>query len=493
MWPTRLSPPPRRCTVSEIFDFLELTRQEPGYRSVEERICDFKEIPERLSPDELIGQASRCMDCGIPFCHAFGCPLANRIPDWNDMLCQGKWEQALRLLHATNNFPGITGRICPAPCETACTLAVDFGSVTIRQIELELVERGWKEGWIKPQIPAAPTGFRVGVIGSGPAGLAAAQELARRGHEVIVFEKAERPGGILRYGIPDFKLEKLILDRRLEQLVGEGIIFETGVEAGVDLSARYLSRSFDAVIVSAGAGVPRDLTLPGRLLPGIHFAMDYLSHQNRLNSGELTRPDPVLNASGKRVVVLGGGDTGSDCVGTARRQGAKSIIQIEIMDRPHDRRSPDNPWPTWPNIFRTSTSQEEGCERIWSTSVLEFIGPPTGVEKIGSVKLDWSSVSGDNSAGVRKVPDSNFELPADLIIIAAGFTHTDSGSLIQDMELELNKDGNIIVDSSFATRRPGVFAAGDCVSGASLVVHAIDQGRRCALAVNEYLSHSAIL
>ena len=378
-----------------------------------------------------------------------------------------------RLLHATNNFPEITGRICPAPCETACTLAVDFGAVTIRRIELELVERGWKEGWINPLPPVAPSGFRAAVIGSGPAGLAAAQELARMGHEVIVFEKAERPGGILRYGIPDFKLEKLVLDRRLEQLKGEGVIFETGVEAGLDLSARYLSRSFDAVLISAGAGLPRDLSLPGRQLPGIHFAMEYLSHQNRLNGGELTRPDPELNASGKKVVVLGGGDTGSDCVGTARRQGADSIIQIEIMPRPPDRRSPDNPWPTWPNIFRTSTSQEEGCERIWSTSVREFIGPPTGVEKLSSVNLDRNSPADKPSAGTQEIPDSRFELPADLVIIAAGFTHTRVGPLIQDMELKLNKDGNISVDSSFAASRRGVFAAGDCVTGASLVVHEI--------------------
>ncbi len=468
--------------------FLELARQDPVNRPIPERVCDFKEISEQLSLYELIGQASRCMDCGIPFCHSFGCPLVNRIPDWNDMLCRGKWKQALRLLHATNNFPEFTGRICPATCEAACTLAVDYGAVTIRRIELELVERGWREGWIKPLLPVATSGFRIGVIGSGPGGLAAAQEMARRGHEVIVFEKSEEPGGILRYGIPDFKLEKWVLDRRLEQLKGEGIIFETGVEAGMDLSGRYLSRSFDAIVIAAGAGIPRDLPLPGRLLPGIHFAMDYLSHQNRLNSGELTRPDSTLSASGKNVVVLGGGDTGSDCVGTARRQGAESIVQIEIMDRPPDHRSSTNPWPSWPNIFRTTTSHEEGCERLWSVQVRNFIGPPTGVEKIDAVKLDWSSKSGNNSSGLREVPDSNFELPADLIIIAAGFTHTESGSLVQEMELELNKDGNIKVDSSFAASRAGVFAAGDCVSGASLVVHAIDQGRRCARAVDNYLT-----
>ena len=483
----RLYPPPRRFTVSEMPAFLELARREPGNRPIAERICDFKEIPERLSLDELIGQASRCMDCGIPFCHSFGCPLANRIPDWNDTLCRGKWKQALRLLHATNNFPEFTGRICPAPCESACTLSVDYGAVTIRRIELELVERGWREGWIKPIMAAASSGFRVGVIGSGPAGLSAAQELARRGHEVIVFEKAERPGGILRYGIPDYKLEKWVLERRLEQLMGEGIIFETGVKAGVDLSARYLSRSFDAVVIAAGAGVPRDLPLPGRLLPGIHFAMDYLSHQNRLNSGELIRPDPALNASGKNVVVLGGGDTGSDCVGTARRQGAKSIVQIEIMNRPPDRRSPDNPWPTWPNIFRTSTSQEEGCERIWSVSVREFIGPATGVEKIECVKLDWNSPGDKSPAGTQEIPGSRFELAAELVIIAAGFTSAVSGPLIKQLELVLNPRGNITVDASFTAGQAGVFAAGDCVSGASLVVHAMDQGRRCAVAVDNYL------
>jgi len=482
----RQYPRPRRCTVSE-FGFLELARQDPRNRPIPERVCDFKEISEQLSLDELIGQASRCMDCGIPFCHSFGCPLANRIPDWNDMLYRGKWKQALRLLHATNNFPEFTGRVCPATCEAACTLAVDYEAVTIRRIELELVERGWREGWIKPVIPAASSGFRVGVIGSGPGGLAVAQELGRRGHEVIVFEKSEEPGGILRYGIPDFKLEKWVLDRRLEQLKGEGIVFETGVEAGVDLSSRYLSRSFDAVVIAAGSGIPRNLPLPGRNLPGIHFAMDYLAHQNRLNSGELAHPDHSLTAAGKNVVVLGGGDTGSDCVGTARRQGAKSIVQIEIMGRPPDRRSPSNPWPAWPNIFRTSTSHEEGCERIWSVLAKEFIGPPTGVEKIEAVKLDWSPGSEICSSVPREIPGSNFELPADLIIIAAGFSHTESGSLIQEMELELNQDGNITVDRSFAASQAGVFAAGDCVSGASLVVHAIDQGRRCAIAVDNYL------
>jgi len=469
--------------------FLELIRREPGNRPITERVGDYKEIPLRFPPDELMGQASRCLDCGIPFCHYFGCPLANRVPDWNDMLSRSRWKQALRLLHATNNFPEITGRICPAPCEAACTLSVDFGAVNIRRIELELVERGWEEGWIKPLIPDESSGFRVAVIGSGPAGLAVAQELVRKGDEVIVFEKADRPGGILRYGIPDYKLEKWVLDRRLEQMKKEGVVFETGVEAGVDLSARYLIRSFDAVVIAAGAALPRDLNLPGRELPGIHFALEYLSHQNRLNSGELTRPDPALNAAGRKVVILGGGDTGADCVGTARRQGAKSIVQVEIMPRPPDQRSPDNPWPTWPNILRTSTSHEEGCERIWSVSAREFIGSPNGVEKIKTVKLDWSPSANNNSPPFREIYGSNFDLPADLVIIAAGFIHADPGPIAMELELELNKAGNISVDDSFAAGRPGVFAAGDCVRGASLVVHAIDQGRRCAAAVNEYLSH----
>jgi NAD(P)H-dependent glutamate synthase small subunit len=346
--------------------FLEHDRREPDKRPVEERVRDWREIPERLPEDDLRTQASRCMDCGIPYCHSFGCPVANRIPEFNDALHRGHWRRALDLLHATNNFPEVTGRVCPAPCESACTLAINIDPVSIRQIELQLVERGFEEGYIRPEMPPERTGRRVAVVGSGPAGLAAAQELARAGHDVTVFEKSDRIGGILRYGIPDFKLEKWVIDRRLDQMRAEGVDFETQVEVGVDISARYLRRTFDAVLLTAGAGVPRDLTVPGRGLEGIHFAMPYLVQQNRVNAGEEVPDKERITAAGKDVVVIGGGDTGSDCVGTARRQGAKSITQIEILPEPPAERALDDPWPTWPTIMRTSTSHEEGCERIWS-------------------------------------------------------------------------------------------------------------------------------
>ncbi len=465
--------------------FQEIPRVEPSKRPVDERVRDYREIPEGLSPEELSRQAARCLDCGIPFCHGFGCPLANRIPDWNDMLYHGRWEQALLLLHSTNNFPEITGRVCPAPCEAACTLSTDFGAVAIRQIELQLVERGWKEGWIKPLPATRASGSRVAVIGSGPGGLAAAQELSRHGHKVIVFEKDDRIGGMLRYGIPDFKLEKGVIDRRLEQMRREGVIFEPGVEAGVDLSGRYLLRSFQAVVIAAGARTPRDLVLPGRDLTGIHLAMEYLVRQNRLVGGENGDGYSSRDARGKNVVVLGGGDTGSDCVGTARRQGAKEIFQLEILPRPPEERRRENPWPTWPRILRTTTSHEEGCERLWAVAAKGFSGEGGRVTGVRCVKLDCMRPE----EGGKEVPGSDFEVPADMVVIAAGFTHPEHGPLIEELGLSLTERGTIAVDDDFAASTPSVFAAGDCVSGASLVVDAISQGRRCAAAVHRFLSN----
>ena len=343
--------------------FMEYDREDPAHRPVTERIRDYREIDELLPEEGIYRQAVRCMDCGIPFCHAYGCPVKNRIPDWNDMVYRKNWRKALDLLHATCNLPEITGRVCPAPCETACTLAINLPAVTIRHLELQIVEHGWREEWIRPEPAGFSTGKRVAVVGSGPAGLPAAQQLARSGHDVVVFEKSDRIGGLLRYGIPDFKLEKWVIDRRLDQMRAEGVVFETGVNAGVDVSAAYLLRSFDAIVLAAGATAARDLPVPGRDLKGIHFAMEFLTQQNRRNAGDAIPDGQEISAAGKHVVVIGGGDTGSDCIGTSRRQGAASITQIELLPKPPEDRLPTNPWPTWPVVLRTSSSQEEGCER----------------------------------------------------------------------------------------------------------------------------------
>jgi len=468
--------------------FMEYDRQDPGKRPVAERVRDYDEISLPLSQEQLQTQAARCMDCGIPHCHAYGCPLSNRIPDFNDMVYRGQWRRALDILHENNNFPEITGRICPAMCETACTLAIDGEAVSTRQIELQLVEKGWDEGWIEPEPAPLKTGQRVAVVGSGPAGLAAAQQLARMGHEVVVFEKADRPGGILRYGIPDFKLEKWVLHRRIEQIRAEGVEFETGVDVGVDVSARYLQRSFDAVAITAGAREPRDLTVPGRDLGGIHFAMTYLVQQNKRNAGDTIPDSEAISAEGKHVVVIGGGDTGSDCVGTARRQGAVDICQIELLPEPPADRAPDNPWPTWPLVVRTSTSHEEGCTRLWSVLTKAFTGSEGQVKKLDCVKLDWSTPAGPNGPSFTEVPDTAFELKADLVLLALGFVHVEHGPLVQDLGLETDPRGNLVVDESLMTTTAGIFAAGDTVSGASLVVRAIAAGRHVAESVDQYLA-----
>jgi len=460
--------------------FLEQERTEAVKRPIEVRIRDFHEVEEMPVLARLADQGARCLDCGIPFCHSYGCPLLNRIPDFNDLVFRGKWRQALEILESTNNFPEITGRICPAPCEAACTLAVDFGAVSIRRIELALAEKGWDEGWIAPRPAATDSGRRVAVVGSGPAGLAAAQELARRGHRVTVFEKAEKPGGLLRYGIPDFKLEKRVLDRRLEQLQAEGITFQTGVEAGVDVSGRYLRRSFDAILLATGAAVPRDLEVPGRDLGGVHFALEYLVAQNLAGEKDDLHPSP--NAEGKRVVVIGGGDTGSDCVGTARRQGALHIRQIELLESPPENRQPDNPWPSWPRILRTSTSQEEGCERLWALETKALLGEDGKVTGLSCVGLDWSGAKPVARAG------SETEFEADLVLLALGFLHTEHGTLVRELELPADRRGNLATAPDGSTKRPGIFAAGDAASGASLAVRAIASGRRAAAGIDAYLS-----
>jgi len=394
--------------MGKITGFIEFPRVSYTYRPVEERVKDYKEIVVPLGPEKLSVQGSRCMDCGIPYCHSSGCPVYNLIPEWNDLVYRGKWREAYRRLEMTNNLPEITGRICPAPCETACTLSINSAPVTIKQLECAIIETAFTQGWVEARPPRLETGRKIAVIGSGPAGLAAAQQLRRRGHTVIVFERADRIGGILRYGIPDFKLEKWVIDRRIQQMVQEGVTFETGVHIGDDLSARYLKRTFDVVLLTMGAGRPRDLTAPGRGLDGIHFAMDYLTQSNRFVAGLLDEAS-MISAKNKNVMVIGGGDTGSDCVGTAIRQGAKKVYQFEIMPKPMEWKESFNPsWPNWPQILRTSSSHEEGCERGWNILTTGFSGSETRVQKINCTRVEWKS-SGDAPGLPKMVPINGSE------------------------------------------------------------------------------------
>jgi NAD(P)H-dependent glutamate synthase small subunit len=465
-------------------NFLQYKRASVSRRPVEERVRDFTEIELPLTPDVITQQVSRCMDCGIPFCHGIGCPLRNLIPDINELLSKNRWQQACETLHSTNNFPEITGRVCPAPCETACTLAVNDEPVIIRHIECQTVERGFEQGWIRPRTSAKKTGKKVAVTGSGPAGLTVAQQLARAGHNVVVFEKDKRPGGILRYGIPDFKLEKHIIDRRLSQLIAEGVEFQTGVNAGKDISTHYLQKMFDCICLTMGAGQPRDLVAAGREYRNILFAMDYLTAQNRLNSGEPIDGAGMVTAKDKNVVVIGGGDTGSDCVGTARRQGAKKIYQLEILPRPPDTRPEDTPWPMWPRIMRTSSSHEEGCERLWSVETTKLTGEENRVKQLHGCGVEW--IREADNWKIRELPGTDFVFDADLVLLATGFLHVVHNGLINDLGLKLDKQGNVAVNN-YQTSEPMVFAAGDAISGASLVVRAINSGREAAEAIDHWL------
>jgi glutamate synthase (NADPH/NADH) small chain len=467
--------------------FLEERRAPTPVRPVEERLRDWHEVQADWSEEQSRRQGARCMDCGVPFCNS-ACPLGNVIPDWNDLVYRGRWREALDRLHSTNNFPEFTGLVCPAPCEAACVLGINDDPVTIKQIEWEIARRGWHEGWVRPVLPERRSGRSVGVVGSGPAGLAAAQQLARAGHGVTVFEKSDRIGGLLRYGIPEFKLEKRLIDPRIEQMRAEGVAFQTGVHVGVDISAAELRRSFDAVLLCTGSEQPRDLPIPGRDLRGIHFAMDFLAQQNRRNAGDRIAPEEEILAGGRNVVVLGGGDTGSDCVGTSHRQHARSVSSIELLERPPDRRSPTTPWPLWPLVFRTSSSHEEGGMRDFSVLTKRFEGSGGRVERLHGVRLEWGPPDASGRREMREIPGSEFAIPADLVLLALGFVHPVHEGLVKDLGVRLDPRGNVLADTqAFATSEPGVFAAGDCRRGQSLVVWALWEGREAARAVDRYL------
>ena len=466
--------------------FLDYERKTGSYRPVEERIHDYRELYETAPEDELRKQGARCMDCGVPFCHSIGCPVINLIPEWNDAIYRGQWREAFDRLELTNNLPEVTGRVCPAPCETSCTLSINSSPVSIKQIELAIIERAFEEGWVTPRPPVHETGKRIAVIGSGPAGLSAAQQLRRAGHRVTVFEKSPKVGGLLRYGIPDFKLEKRVLDRRIEQMAAEGVEFEANVNVGEDISARYLRRKYEVVLLANGAGIPRDLPVPGRGLEGVHFAMEYLTLSNMHVDG-LVSGEAVISAEGKHVLVIGGGDTGSDCVGTANRQGAKSVYQIEILPKPREWSEPFNPeWPEWPAILRTSTSHEEGCERDWAVSTHSFEGDRM-VEKATFARVEWSKPEPGERPKMTELPGSSFTRDVDLVLLCMGFVHVEHGRLIEDLGVKVDQRGNIIVSESQMTTVDGVFAAGDSHNGASLVVRAINFGRNAAAGIDDYL------
>lgn len=467
--------------------FLEYKRSLAPKRPVSERLKDYREITPPLFSEEINKQGARCMDCGIPFCHAMGCPVYNLIPEWNDAVFRGQWHEAFERLSLTNNLPEVTGRVCPAPCETACTLAINVAPVTIEQIELSIIEKAFAKGWVNPKPPVRETGKKIAIVGSGPAGLSAAQQLRRRGHRVTLFEKSSKIGGLLRFGIPDFKLEKWVLDRRIEQMKAEGVRFETNVDVGVTISAAELKKNHDVILLTMGAGAPRDLRVPGRELSGVHHAMDFLTLSNKAVSGEI-QTDPILSAKGKTVLVIGGGDTGSDCVGTSNRQGAKKVYQFEILPKPRDWKEPWNPvWPNWPQILRTSTSHEEGCDRDWAITTQKITGKDGKVHEVHCARVQWEPDKTTGQYSMKEIPGSDFVLRVDLVLLAMGFVHVEHSRFLTDLGVQFDARGNVQIDDSYRSSVPGVFAAGDTVRGASLVVWAISQGRQAAQAVDIYL------
>ncbi|MDD5347989.1 MAG: glutamate synthase subunit beta [Candidatus Omnitrophica bacterium] len=470
--------------------FLTVKRQPHQYRPVCERVKDYKHVALARTDEQSKDQASRCMDCGTPFCHS-GCPIGNYIPEWNDLVFHGRWDKALELLSATNNLPEVTGRICPALCEYACVLGINDDPVTIRENELGIIEHGFTNGLIKARAPKKRTGKRIAVVGSGPAGLACADQLNRAGHRVTVFERDKKPGGILRFGIPDFKLEKSLLDRRLKLWEEEGIVFKTGANVGTDHPVEKLLEKFDAVCLAGGSREARDLNIPGRELKGIHFAMEYLVQSNKRIAGEKIPPRELIDAGGKRVVVIGGGDTGADCVGTAHRQGASCVVQIEVLQQPPTCRTESMPWPAYPLLLKSSSSHEEGGTRHWSVLTKRFVGDKS-VQKLECVRVVFEEdVPG--CVKMTEVPGAEFEIEADLAILAVGFLHPEHKGLLEELKVDFDARGNVRTGESFATSRKKVFCCGDMRRGQSLVVWAIAEGRRCARAVDEFLMGSSTL
>jgi glutamate synthase (NADPH) small chain len=476
--------------MGKLGGFIEFHRRLPPRRPVDERLHDYREVYLPWAVDSLREQAARCMDCGIPFCHS-GCPLGNLIPEWNDLVWRNDWEAAIERLHATNNFPEFTGRLCPAPCEPACVLSINDDPVTIKQVEVSIIDRAFEEGWVRAAPPAHRTGRKVAVVGSGPAGLACAQQLNRAGHQVTVYEKDDRIGGLLRYGIPDFKLEKWILERRIDLLSAEGVAFETGYDVGVDITGSELCARFDAVVLAMGAGHPRDLVVPGRELGGVHYAMEYLPQQNRRVAGELTGEAETITARGKRVIILGGGDTGADCLGNVHREGCASVHQFELLPPPPDERAPDNPWPQWSIIMRSSAAHEEGGVRDYSIQTTGFSGSNGQVERLHGVRVEPRKV--DGRMQFVPIEGSAFTMEADLVLLAMGFLHPVHSGLVEELGVALDGRGNIAADADFQTSVPGVFTAGDARRGQSLIVWAIAEGRQAARGCDRVLMGSTRL
>jgi glutamate synthase (NADPH/NADH) small chain len=471
--------------------FIEIKYKKHPTRPVAERVRDWREVYLPYPEAELRKQGARCMDCGIPFCHQ-GCPLGNLIPDWNDLVYRDHWKDAIDRLHATNNFPEFTGRLCPAPCEGSCVLGINDDAVTIKAVEVAIIDRAFAEGWVAAQPRGRSTGKTVAVVGSGPAGLAAAQQLARAGHAVTVFERDDRIGGLLRYGIPEFKMEKRVLDRRLAQMTEEGVTFRTGANVGGSFPVAQLRADFDAIVLAGGACAPRDLQIPGRELEGIHFAMDYLTLQNKRCEGDTIPDERFISAAGRRVVIIGGGDTGADCLGTANRQGAVSVHQLELLPRPPLERAADNPWPEWPNIFRVSPAHEEGCERLYAVSTQRFVGDQKGrVQGLEAVEVE--TVREGGRMQFKPVPDSTFTLPAELILLAMGFVGPERPGMLTDLGVKLTERGNVWRDAAWMTSVPGVFTCGDMQRGQSLIVWAIAEGRSAARGVDAFLMGSSTL
>ncbi len=473
--------------MGDVKGFLKHSRDKKDYKPVAERVGNFEEFTLDWPEQQYKDQAGRCMDCGIPFCHE-GCPLGNKIPDFNDAVYRGEWKEAWTVLKSTNNFPEFTGRICPAPCEASCVLGLNNAAVNIEHIEKEIAETAFREGWEQPITPKEETGLKIAVIGSGPAGLAAAEESRKQGHAVTVFERDAEAGGLLRYGIPDFKLDKNVVARRVKLLEQSGIVFKTGFEVGKNITATELEAKFDAVILCTGSTVPRDLNIEGRELAGVHYAMDFLKHQNQLIGQELTEQVAHFNAKDKHVLVIGGGDTGADCVGTSNRHGAKSITQIELLDKPPTARDTSNPWPEWPMIMRTSTSHEEGANRDWAVLTKRFIGEAGKLTAVETVKIQWTDKS---KFQFEEVPNTSEIIPCDLALLAIGFAHPEKKGLVEQFDLVLDPRGNIKA-SGYKTSKPNVFAAGDCRRGQSLVVWAIAEGRKAAVAVQRTFAEKAV-